>query len=121
MKYYYNDVLVRTSKNHKYTHAVIKRVDGKVICVGCSSSKAGAESIKRKEAAYYETRVNNNEAALAALAAGKSGYYYKDGRKTGYFKFEKDTTKEYYEKALEDNKTTLARINSWEIVEVEER
>ena len=122
MKYYYNNQLIRTSKNHKYTHAVIARKeDGSIVCIACSSSEDGAIKAKKKEASYYEQRIGNNEAAIAALKAGKSGYYYKDGRKTGYFKFEKDTTIEYYESSLADNQRTLNRINGWEIVELEER
>lgn len=122
MKYYYKGQLIRTSKNHKYTHAVIQIAkDGGFACIACSSSKDGAEKSKRKEASYYEQRVANNEAAIKAIEAGKNGYYYKDGRHTGYYKFEKDNTIEYYKSCLEDNKRTLDRINGWEIVELEEK
>ena len=121
MKYYYNDVLVRTSKNHKYTHAVIKRVDGKIICMGCSSSKDGAEKIKRREASYYERQIANCEEAIKALKAGRSGYSSKDGRRSYYIKFEKDRTVEFYEECMKNARSSLDYINSWEIVEVEER
>lgn len=121
MKYYYNDQLIRTSKNHKYTHAVIKRVDGKIVCVGCSSSEDGARKIKQKEVSYYETRIANNEAAIKALKDGKSGYYYKDGRKTGYCKFEPERTIEFYEECKADNEATLNNLKKWEVVAIEEK
>ena len=46
MKFYYKGHLMRTSKNHHYTHAVIRHnEDGTITCMGCSSSKQGAEKM----------------------------------------------------------------------------
>lgn len=120
MKYYYNNTLIRTSKTHKYTHAVINEVDGKVICYGCSSSKAGAEKIKNTEISYYQRRIANGQNALKALDAGKSGYYYKDGRHTEFIKFE-EHDREFYERYLDEAEQAVERYNKWQIVEIEER
>ena len=46
MKFYYNGQLMRTSKTHHYTHAIIRHNDDESItCMGCSSSKQGAEKL----------------------------------------------------------------------------
>lgn len=122
MKYYYNNQLIRTSKNHKYTHAVIERnEDGSFGCIACSSSEDGARKSKQKEAGYYERRIRNYEAAIKALKDGKSGYYWKDGRHTDFVKFDKERTVEHYEDLIKQDQKSLDRIHSWEIVPIEER
>lgn len=119
MKFYYNGELVRTSKNHVYTHAVINRVDGKVICLGCSSSKNGAEKIISKEVSRSERFIENYKRAINALNSGKSGYYWKEGRNTSFIHFNASDTIEVYKRRIKDNENAIERCNSFEIVELE--
>lgn len=63
MKFYYNDKLLRTSKHHHYTHAVIQTYkDGTVVVVGCRTTKENAERLAaterttlKKRIAYFKT------------------------------------------------------------------
>lgn len=49
MKFYYDGELIRTSKTHTYTHAVVAPADPKAenrwVVFGCRSSLAGAEQL----------------------------------------------------------------------------
>ena len=121
MKYYYKGQLIRTSKNHKYTHAVIKAQGEKIICLGCSASKDGAAKIKQKEAGFHERIIANYEKAIAALKDGRNGYYHKDGRSEIFVRFGKDSTIDYYEKGIKSAKEELKKIYKWEVVEIESK
>ena len=47
-KYYYKDILMRTSENHTYAFAIIKEFeDGSIACLGCSKDRANAEKNMR--------------------------------------------------------------------------
>jgi len=120
MKFYYNGQLIRTSKNHEYTHAVINITNGG--CMGCRASKETAEAIITSEIAQYEKRIANYESAIKALESGKSGYYYKDGRRTYYTKFASDSSIENYTRWIEYNRDYINKIKSnWKVVELEAR
>lgn len=120
MKYYYNGELVRTSKNHIYTHAVIDITNNSL--KGCRSSKDNAEAIISSEISHYEQKIRNYESALKALENGKSGYYAKEGRRTYYNRFDPARTAEEYRKWIEWNKEYISRVkNNWKVVELERR
>lgn len=119
MKYYYKGQLIRTSKNHKYTHAVITAQGEKIICLGCSASKDGAAKIKQKEAGFHERRIANYEKAIAALKDGRNGYYHKDGRSEIYVFFGDNRTIDYYENGIKSDREELEKIYKWQIVEIE--
>lgn len=120
MKFYYNGKLVRTSKNHEYTHAVINITnDG---CMGCRASKETAEAIITSEIAQYEKRIANYESAIKALESGKSGYYAKEGRRIYYNKFSSDSTVERYIERIEWCREYINKVMAnWQVVELEAR
>lgn len=120
MKFYYNGHLIRTSKNHIYTHAVIDITD--CGCVGCRTGEDKAEAIIRTEISVTERSIANCEAAIKALENGKSGYYAKDGRRTYFCKFTPSNTVEKYNRSIERLKGHIDRINkTWRVVELEAR
>lgn len=120
MKFYYNGELIRTSKNHVYTHAVINITNG--ACQGCRSGKDKAEALISSEIARYEQNIKNCEAAIKALQAGKSGYYEKDGRRTWFNKFSPSSTVEGYLARIEWNVNYINEIKAtWKVVELEAR
>lgn len=51
MKFYYNGQLIRTSKTHHYTHACVEISEKGIRCIGCSSTKQGAERVKAEKVA----------------------------------------------------------------------
>ena len=121
MKFYYKDKLIRTSKNHQYTHAVIDITNGEV--KGCRTSITAAQQIINSEINGCEEVIHNAKAALVALSQGKTGYHVKDGRRTWYCKFDPKWHNEtvlnedirIYTEAIEKVK------QNWKIVELEER
>ena len=123
MKFYYNNQLVRTSKNHEYTHAVIViDADGKIGCIGCRTSLQAAQAVKQGEINACYRGIDNANEAIKALQAGKEGYYYLDGRKKWYAKFDKDRTVDYYKEWIEGNKRHIKKIeDEWQVVELEAR
>ena len=122
MKFYYNGQLIRTSKNHEYTHAIL---DEKGICQGCRTSKQACQSYINTEINRCRQEIENDERCIKALQEGKSGYYYKDGRKTWYSKFEKGNNWHTVEFREENIKFLQARIeimeSKWQVVELEQR
>lgn len=126
MKFYYNDQLMRTSKNHNYTHAVvIEREDGTIRCYGCHKDRKGCEAEITREINSCHTGIENAQAAIKALNAGKAGYYSKYGRgKSCWIPFKECThpTVERYEECINDRKATIDKINrTWKVVELEAR
>lgn len=120
MKFYYNGQLVRTSKNHEYTHAVINTANGG--CMGCRVGKDKAEAIISTEVAHYEKKISNYTNAIKAMESGKSGYYCKDGRHTYYTKFSADSTIEQYRQWIEWNRDYINKVKTnWQVVELEAR
>lgn len=120
MKFYYNGQLVRTSKNHIYTHAVINAENN--ACMGCRASKDTAEAVISTEVAQYEKRIANYESATKALESGKSGYYAKEGRHTYFNKFSPDSTVERYRERIEWCREYIDYIKAnWKVVELEAR
>ena len=103
MKFYYNGVLIRTSKTHNYTHAVIgqKLDDGKYALYGCRTSEEAAQSIITTEINRYKVSIENCKNAIKALNAGKSGYDDKFRGRHYYIKFGKGDTVESYEGYIE--------------------
>ena len=111
MKFYYNGQLLRTSKNHHYTHAVIARTDEGIFCHGCSSSEQGAEKLMN---GLYQFR--RYRTAVAVL---NGTYRQKDRWSYSINKMRDEYTKMYgsVEKAVEHHK---AIISVFEIVELSE-
>ena len=126
MKFYYNGQLMRTSKNHNYTHAVvIEREDGTIRCYGCHKDRKGCEAEINRQINECNRGIENANAAIKALNAGKAGYYPKYSRnKSCYVPFKEctDPTVKHYEDWIEQNKASIERIRrTWKVVELEAR
>lgn len=120
MKFYYNGKLIRTSKNHEYTHAVIDITDNG--CVGCRVGEDKAEAIIRTEISQTERSIANCQTAIKALEAGKTGYYHKDGRRSLFYRFGSHNTVEKYKKSIESLQGYIDKIKAtWKVVELEAR
>lgn len=120
MKFYYEGKLVRTSKNHIYTHAVIDVTTGSL--KGCRANEDTAYSIITSHIKACELGIKNSEAAIKALEAGKSGYFIKEGRCSYFHKFGKENTKERYIKSIKWNEEEIERVQkNWKVVELEAR
>ena len=120
MKFYYQDKLIRTSKNHNYTHAVIDTRTGK--CLGCRTSMEACESIITTEINRFLRGIHSNEERIKALEAGKSGYYIKDGKRTYWHKFGSspyDTIEKSHENIDSYRKMIESIRQNWQIVELE--
>ena len=119
MKFYYNNVLVRTSKTHVYTHAVMTK-DGKL--VGCRTGKEAAEGIITSEINGAERELENLNRALKAMQNGEKKYLYKEARRSCYITFQQGRTVAYYEEAIEDMNKWIANVReNWMVVELEAR
>lgn len=112
MKFYYNGQLMRTSKTHNYTHAVIAHHDdGTISCIACSASRELAEK------ALHNLWQCKNYRMWASVQDGT--YKPKDRWASGIEKLRKDATNIYgsVEAAIEHWKSIIVR---YEIVEVTE-
>lgn len=113
MKYYYKGKLVRTSKTHHYTHAIIRHEENGVFtCVGCSSSEQGAEKLMRDSWVFKNYRT--------WLSVQDGSYRPKDRWSFSIDKMKANAVKEYgsVDDAVECYKATVSK---YEIVEIEER
>ena len=120
MKFYYNGQLIRTSKSHEYTHAVIDTLTGE--CKGCRVGKDKAEAIISSEIASHEKYIANYKSAIKAMESGKSGYYAKEGRHTYYHKIPIDRTVDKYREWIEWNRKYIDSVKAdWKVVELEVR
>lgn len=116
MKFYYNDVLIRTSKTHHYKYAIICRNN----CIMCSATKDGCEKEKQKYINEQLERLGNCRRAITAIENGKDRFEIKDGRRTFYDK--PRYTIEHYKDSVEECKRSIEHIKTmWEIVEIEEK
>jgi len=123
MKYYYNNQLIRTSKNHVYSHAVVyKKENGDIAVVGCRRTFEEAEALKRAELNGYLRGIENDHKAIKALQSGKNGYFAKEGRKDYWIKFDTMRTVEYYENDIKNRENIVKNIErTWQIIELEAR
>lgn len=118
MKFYYDGQLIRTSKTHIYTHACIRKGENGYICLGCSSTRAGAEKVKIDKIRTLESAIYIYTSRIEAIKAGKNGFY-DIKHKWISFKECSDATLEELERWLESVKESLERVkNEWMIVEV---
>lgn len=124
MKFYYEGRLIRTSKTHHYTHAVINTENGK--CLTCSGSRKGCEDFINRWNNESRQGIENVKAQIKALETGKNGYYCKWGREERFIRFgeidghrptvdECKANADYYERLI------AWRTTCWKVVEVEER
>lgn len=118
MRFYYNGQLIRTSKNHHYTYACISiGKDGKYICQGCSSTKAGAEKVKKEVVTRFENGIFSAKARIEALKAGKKGYYSRKHEWISFKTYDLGTIEDN-ERWLEYDSAKLEEVKQWKIVEL---
>ena len=118
MKFYYNGKLVRTSKNHVYTHAVIDMSNGHV--EGCRANKEAAESIISSEISRVSNSIQNHESALKAIEQGKTMYRVKEGRRSYWMPIR--TTGEDFKHCIEWCENHIKEVErNWKVVELEAR
>lgn len=125
MKFYYNGQLMRTSKNHNYTHAVIIETEKGIKLYGCHKDKKGCEAEITRAINECNRGIENAQAAIKALNTGKAGYYSKYGRNRSCwvpFRECTDPTVKHYEDWIENNKASIDRVRrTWKVVELEAR
>ena len=118
MKYYYNGKLIRTSKNHIYTHAVIDITTMKVI--GCRGSLEKAEALLTSEINYVIRGNENAKNKLECFRAGKKRYGWKEGRNTWYETFKPTDTEEKLLRCVKNGEEYLETIKqNYKVVELE--
>lgn len=117
-KFYYNGKLVRTSKTHHYTHAVINTKTGKA--VGCRSSREAAEAIIASEINWRNDVIANYERAVKAIEKGETWYTEREGRKSYRMRVSR-TAEEYKAFAEQTAERQKEILRDWKVVELEER
>ena len=121
MKFYYNDKLIRTSKTHHYTHAIINIANNNS-CYMCSATKEGCEREKRRLINHEYSNIEYDKAAIKALEAGKSGIWSKISGRSYFHKFDESDTIEYYTNWIASHEAMIDHYrNHLIIVEIEER
>jgi hypothetical protein len=117
MKFYYNGKLVRTSKNHEYTHACMAND----ICKGCRTNAKAAQQIKDGKIAELTRTCNAYATAIKALNEGKSYYINREDRRAYRVSLEGRTV-EFYEEHIAWVKRDIEWIkHNWKVVELEAR
>lgn len=117
MKFYYNGNLIRTSKNHVYTHAALTP-EGKTYA--CSSSLEGAKKAVRKEISSCETILNNYRNAIKAIEAGQPYYSAKESGQNWMRRLNGETVADF-EMYIDQVKSRIAYYKEFQIVELEAR
>lgn len=122
MKFYYKDILVRTSENHHYTHAIIvENEQGGITRVyACCSNERLAISRYNSEQNYHRRERDFLKELLKARTEGKDKFYFK-----GNIKFTKEY-KKWTDESLQEDIAIYERIiedyyRTAKIVELEER
>ena len=119
MKFYYEDKLIRTSKTHVYTYALIGQ-NGKAIT--CSATREGCEKELLRRLHNIERSITNYENALKAQAAGKKQVRWLDGRTSYYIKLcDLDNLDEFEDYIIADKEIIRIITQEWKIVELEAR
>lgn len=120
MKFYYNGELVRTSKNHHYTHAIFN-VEKNAL-VSCHASEDLARKAKASEISGWRSGIENGKRMVKAFESGKSYYRAKVGNREFTAKIGRNETLESLQQWVESREAGLKNVEeNWQIVELEER
>ena len=119
MKFYYNGKLMRTSKNHIYTHAVINERGG---LIGCRANREAAEAIISAELSTLQRGLKNGEIKKKAIESGATRYRVSTGR-ISYWEPVRDTdTIERCDEWIASRREKIEAVRiGWQIVELEAR
>ena len=124
-KYYYNNELIRTSKNHSnYTHAVIQeKNDGTIeVLACCSSEELATKQLKSMYNYYYVRTIANLNAKINAMENGRKHYYFKEGKRQVLAKIRETDNIDDAKAILEEDMRYAKRFEeSTSIVELEAR
>lgn len=117
MKFYYNNKLVRTSKNHHYTHAWKWRDSEKVL--GCNANRELAQKAKDSYISFYFSYdYKFYTAMMEAKKQGKTKFYWNSKYASTNWRNVEDDCEEKFQKAKERYDKA---VNDIIIVELEER
>ena len=120
MKFYYNNKLVRTSKNHEYTHAIIDMKSGE--CIGCRTSYEACQSFINTELNGLRRNIENSRRKIKALEAGKTYYIVQEARRSWRHDFtERDTVGNSLDWIKRCEEMIADWGTNWQIVELEAR
>ena len=111
MKFYFEGTLLRTSETHHYTHAIIKRTENGIKCIGCSSSAEGARKLMESHPTYHNYKV--------ALSV-QDGTYKQRNRWQNSLEYLRKNALERYGTLDAYVESRWESIKDWEIVKVEE-
>lgn len=111
MKFYFDGQLIRTSKTHHYTHAVIKRTENDWVLYGCSSSFEGAEKMMMNSIPFKRYRM---------WASVQDGSYRPKDRYAYNIEQMRKKADEQYGSIENAVKSSKDGIEGFEIVEIEE-
>lgn len=116
-KFYYNGKLVRTSKTHVYTHAVINE-KGDVL--RCSSTEVLAKAFITSELSRAENEIIDSDKAIKALRNGEKGYSSTCyGRRKIWISFSRfGITVEKCEFSKNACADYIRQVQGWKIVEL---
>lgn len=119
MKFYYKDKLIRTSKSHIYTHAVIDMTTGGLI--GCRSSETTARQVISTEISQWQRGIKNYQSLLKAIEQGKQMFRLTEGRRSWYEPVGNRTV-EHCNKCIKHSEEQIQYIiDNWQVVELEAR
>ena len=122
MKFYYEGKLIRSSKCHVYSHAVLDKGRNNC-CVGCRADKRNAEAVISSEISGNRRAIKNLHAMIKAFNEGKKGCWIDEGRGRSWLrKFDSDDSVESFEKWIKSHENRIAYIEeNWVVVELEAR
>lgn len=124
MKFYYNGVLIRTSKTHSYTHAVIGnlKADGKYELWGCRSNREAAQQIIDSRISMMRNNIKTYNMIIKALQNGESGWTEIWKGRRFFHRFASDDNVEKYQRWLDAERDRLQQtIETLKVVELEAR
>lgn len=124
MKFYYNGVLIRTSKGHNYTHAVIGnlKANGKYELWGCRSNREAAQQIINSRINMINNNIDTYHRIIKALQNGESGWFEVFKGRRFFNRFSSDDTVEKYQKWIESEQKRLQQtLDTMKVVELEAR
>lgn len=119
MKFYYNGKLLRTSKTHHYTHAIVDVSNDAL--VGCRSDYQAAVNELNSWINNARNDVEYYEKYIAAIKRGAKQITVKSGRRSFPVKVDHSLLDKNIE-SLAASKNYLKNImENWKVVELEER
>ena len=119
MKFYYEDKLIRTSKNHVYTHALIDQRGNAITC-GASRKRCEKELLRKLH--EVERNLMNLENALKARATGEKRVRWFVGCTSYYINlYELKNIDKFEEYIATDKEIIHIIMHEWKIIELEAR